>query len=143
MIKVYITIDTEYSAARQCRLVEYGMSVLMAAGSLRPVALRAGNYGANDETLKVLAFLGLKFDTSHAPANSRSLCDISLCSTDRSPVFHHGVIEVPIGCIGGYGGQLRHAQVTAITASKARDRLQRRRQVSADPQAASWRRVCS
>lgn len=100
----------------QCRLLDYARSTLIAAGAPAPVAFRAGNYGANDDTLRALASIGMQFDTSHCPGIAGSACDISLGRDDRDPVPHCGVIEVPVGCIAGPRGNLRHFQLTAISA---------------------------
>jgi len=108
----------DFPLEEQCRLLDYGRSVLIAAGAPRPSAFRAGNYGANDDTLQALAQLGMSFDTSHPPGIAKSACDISLGREARLPQCHCGVIEVPIGSIASYGGQLRHAQVTAISAAE-------------------------
>lgn len=99
----------------QCTLLEYARHTLMAAGAPAPVAFRAGNYGANDDTLRALAALGLAFDTSHCPALTDGDCRISLGSDHRDPVMHMGVIEVPAGTIGTMSGGQRHAQITALT----------------------------
>ena len=99
----------------QCTLIDYARAVLMAAGAPAPVAFRAGNYGANDDTLRALAELGIAFDTSHCPGIAISECRISLGSNDRQVQRHCGTIEVPVGCIGAGGGALRHYQLTALT----------------------------
>jgi hypothetical protein len=113
----------EFCLEDQCRLLTYARDVLMAAGAAAPVAFRAGNYGANDDTLRALALLGLRYDTSHSPGYSHSPCDIGLAPTNRAPVEHCGIIEVPIGCIGGPGGGLRQAQLTALSAREIFDAL--------------------
>lgn len=105
----------DFTFEEQCRLLDYARTMLMAAGAPRPTAFRAGNYGANDDTLRALAELGFTHDTSHCPGMAESLCDISLGPADRHPLRHCGVIEVPIGCIGGFGQTLRHGQVTALS----------------------------
>jgi peptidoglycan/xylan/chitin deacetylase (PgdA/CDA1 family) len=100
----------------QCALIDYARTTLIAAGAPAPVAFRAGNYGANDDTLRALASIGIDYDTSHCPALVGSgACRISLGVEDRNPVGHMGVIEVPVGAIGTLGGGLRHAQLTALT----------------------------
>ena len=76
----------------------------MAANAPAPVAFRAGNYGANDDTLRALATLGITYDSSHCPALVGGACQISLGPDDRDPELHHGVIEVPAGTIGTLGG---------------------------------------
>jgi hypothetical protein len=99
----------------QCLLIDHARAILVAAGAAPPVAFRAGNYGANDDTLRALAALGLAYDTSHVPAVSGSDCAISLGPVNRQPVSHCGVTEVPVGAIAAPGGGLRHAQLTALT----------------------------
>jgi hypothetical protein len=102
----------------QCRLIERARALLVASGAPAPIAFRAGNYGANDDTLRALVECNLAYDTSHCPGIEGSLCDISLGTDNRQPLHHAGVIEVPVGCIAGFGGRLRHAQVTALTAGE-------------------------
>ena len=105
----------DFGFEQQCTLIDYARSVLMAAGAPAPVAFRAGNYGANDDTLRALAELGIAYDTSHCPGIAASECHISLGADDRQIQRHCGTIEVPIGCIGAGGGALRHFQLTALT----------------------------
>jgi hypothetical protein len=64
--------------------------------------------------LRVLAELGLTFDTSHTPALPDA-CRISLGPEDRDPLLHLGIIEIPVGTIGTLSGGQRHAQITALT----------------------------
>ena len=109
----------DFAFEEQCTLLEYARDVLVAAGAPRPRAFRAGNYGANDDTLRALAELGIRYDSSHAPGLvGAGDCDLSLGVEDREPVLHQGVIEVPIGCIGTMKGGLRHAQITALSAGE-------------------------
>lgn len=108
----------DFTFEEQCRLLDYARGVLVSAGAPAPVAFRAGNYGANDDTLRALAHIGLAFDTSHCPGIAGSLCDISLTAQDRAPMRHCGVTEVPIGCIAAPGAGLRHAQLTALSAGE-------------------------
>ncbi len=99
----------------QCELLAYAQATLIAAGAPAPVAFRAGNYGANDDTLRALAQIGIAYDASHCPALTSGLCRISLGPEVRDPVAHMGVIEVPVGTIGTLRGGQRHAQITALT----------------------------
>jgi peptidoglycan/xylan/chitin deacetylase (PgdA/CDA1 family) len=108
----------QFSLSEQYALLDYAQSTLMSAGAPKPVAFRAGNYGANDDTLRALAKLGIAYETSHCPGIAGSLCDISLGSNDRCPVIHHGVLEVPIGSIASFKGAQRHAQITALSADE-------------------------
>jgi len=106
----------DFAFEDQCAIIEWARDTLVAAGAPAPVAFRAGNYGANDDTLRALAATGLTYDTSHTPGIVDSACRISLTRRQRRPIRHCGVIEVPTGCIRALGGALRHAQVTAISA---------------------------
>lgn len=108
----------DFAFDEQCAILEWARDTLVAAGAPRPVAFRAGNYGANDDTLHALAEIGLAYDTSHTPGIADSACRISLTRRHRRPIRHCGVIEVPTGCIRAFGGGLRHAQVTAISSDE-------------------------
>lgn len=106
----------DFTFEDQCAIIDYARSAIMAAGAPAPVAFRAGNYGADDNTLRALAANGIAYDSSHCPALAgNGTCRINLSADVRDPVGHMGVIEVPIGAIGTLGGGLRHAQITALT----------------------------
>jgi len=105
----------DFPFEEQCELLEYARTTLMAAGAPAPVAFRAGNYGANDDTLRSLAQLGIFYDASHCPALTDGAGRISLGPDAREPLCHMGVIEVPVGTIGTLSAGQRHAQVTALT----------------------------
>lgn len=107
-----------FSLDEQHKLLSYARDALVAAGAPPPVAFRAGNYGANDDTLRALARLRIHYDSSHCPGISASDCAISIGVNDRDPCEHCGVIEVPIGCIEGPHGGLRHFQLTALTTTE-------------------------
>lgn len=104
----------DFPLDEQFEILNYARDVLIAAGAPPPVAFRAGNYGANDDTLRALAALGIAYDSSHTPALPDA-CRIDLGPEDRDPLLHQGVIEVPVGTIGTLGGGQRHAQITALT----------------------------
>jgi len=105
----------DFTLDEQCKLLDYARGALVAAGAPAPIAFRAGNYGADDDTLRALAAVDMRYDTSHCPGIAASDCAISLGVDDRDPIEHGGVVEVPIGCIEGSGGRLRHFQLTALT----------------------------
>lgn len=104
----------------QCELLALARNFLVAAGAPPPIAFRAGNYGANDDTLQALAAIGLRYDTSHCPALPEGASEISLGPDDRDPLLYKGMIEVPVGSIGTLGGGQRHAQITALTLAEMR-----------------------
>lgn len=108
----------DFPFEEQCELLDYARRTLIAAGAPVPVAFRAGNYGADDATLRALAQIGIAYDASHCPGLTDGECRISLGPQDRDPVLHEGVIEVPAGTIGTISGGQRHAQITALTLSE-------------------------
>ncbi len=108
----------DFPFEEQCKVLDYARTTLIAAGAPAPVAFRAGNYGANDDTLRALAAIGIHYDSSHCPALPTGASRISLGAENRDPVGHLGVIEVPVGAIATLGGGLRHAQITALTLSE-------------------------
>ncbi len=105
----------DFSLADQRILLDYAIGQLLEAGAPAPVAFRAGNYGANDDTLTALAELGVAIDTSFAPGLAQSDCAISLGREALLPLHHRGTLELPIGAIAARQGGRRHAQLTAMS----------------------------
>jgi hypothetical protein len=105
---------SDFTLDEQQALIGWAAERLVAAGAPFPAAFRAGNYGANDDTLRALARLGIGFDTSFAPALVGGDCRIGLGRGDLAPVRREGTCEVPISAIGARDG-LRHAQLTALS----------------------------
>ncbi|WP_370032590.1 polysaccharide deacetylase family protein [Qipengyuania mesophila] len=104
----------QFTEAEQVELLGLARDHLVAAGAPPPTAFRAGNYGADDATLRALRTVGIRYDSSHVPGIAASDCRISLSQADQSVVRHEGVIEVPVGSIPSVGGP-RHAQITALS----------------------------
>jgi len=113
----------DFPLADQIRILDYGMARLVAAGAPAPVAFRAGNYGANDDTLTALARVGIRYDSSYSPDYGSSVCAISLDPGCTLPVERGAVIEVPVSAIASPGGGHRHAQITALSAREMIDAL--------------------
>jgi peptidoglycan/xylan/chitin deacetylase (PgdA/CDA1 family) len=110
----------EFAREEQSVLLDWGRQVLVDAGAPHPIAFRAGNYGANDDTLRALDDVGMAYSSNHTPGIAAGECAIDLGSDDRAPVVRLGVTEVPIGCIETAGG-LRHAQLTALSQRELAD----------------------
>ena len=105
----------DFSRAEQAVLIDYGIARLIEAGAPRPIAFRAGNYGANDDTLSALADCGIAWDSSFAPGFVASDCAIGLEPGACAPVLRHGVAELPAAAIAGPRGGWRHGQITALS----------------------------
>ena len=105
----------DFPFEEQCRILEWARDTLVAAGAPHPCAFRAGNYGANRDTLRALKKIGIDFDTSFTPAIPDGHCDIPLGVETTQAVGMEGIVEVPTGCIRDATGKLRHAQITALS----------------------------
>ncbi len=115
---------SDFTLAEQIWLISKGIDLLVQSGAPRPVAFRAGNYGANDDTLRALAACGIQYDTSFCPGIADSDCTISLPDDQFDPVEHCGVIVEPTDAIEAAGGGKRHAQLTALSARELSAALQ-------------------
>ena len=99
----------------QVELLGLARDLLCEAGAPEPNAFRAGNYGANDDTLKALHLLGIDYDTSFNPAYLGNGCDISLPADQINMIGKHGVEVLPVSAIQNTKNSLRHAQVCALS----------------------------
>lgn len=108
----------------QRTLITLARQLLIDAGAPPPTAFRAGNYGANDDTLRALATLGIAWDSSFNPTYLGDPCNIGLAEDQVDPVVHLGVMEMPVSAIHDRPGHLRHAQVCALSETEMRRALQ-------------------
>ena len=106
----------ELPFAAQRDLLIVAREMLIEAGAPSPVAFRAGNYGANDDTLRALALLGFDWDSSFNPAYIGHGCAIGL-PADSAPITAHcGIGEVAISGLFDRPGHIRPAQLCALSA---------------------------
>jgi peptidoglycan/xylan/chitin deacetylase (PgdA/CDA1 family) len=96
-------------------LIAHAHDLLMTAGALAPIAFRAGNYGANDDTLRALATLGIIWDSSLNASYRDGPCQIQLSDDVIDPVSQLGTNELPIAGIFDAPGRIRHAQICALS----------------------------
>lgn len=101
--------------AEQQRLIERGCDLLVCAGAPRPIAFRAGNYGADAATLAAAGAAGLRFDTSHNRAYRTTSSRLASTHPLVQPGFVNGVCEVPISTFEDWPGHVRHAQLCACS----------------------------
>lgn len=106
----------DFPADAQRDLLALARDLIVDAGAPHPVAFRAGNYGADDDTLRALAALGLAWDTSLNPVYLGGECRISLPRESIAAVPHCGVTELPVSTFYDRPGHLRPAQVCALSA---------------------------
>jgi len=74
---------------------------------------RAGNFGANLDTLLALKEIGIRCDSSFNPAFAHSFPDIHRIPQTLGPVSHSGVLEFPVSNFIDYKNCPRHAQINA------------------------------
>ncbi|MBK5910932.1 hypothetical protein CCR85_05420 [Rhodothalassium salexigens] len=99
----------------QTALVDAARRLLVDAGAPAPTAFRAGNYGADDNTLRALHSLGIVYDSSFNAAYATSTSRIGLDPAHVGPVRRHGVIELPVSDLFDRPGHVRPAQVCALS----------------------------
>jgi hypothetical protein len=113
----------DFSLADQVTLIGWARDALRAAGAPHPNAFRAGNYGANDDTLRALGKLGIDWDSSYNADYAGKPCRITLPPETIDPVLRDGVAEVPVAGIWDKPNHFRPAQVCALSAAEMRQGL--------------------
>ena len=99
----------------QITLLDLAREMLCAAGAPPPNAFRAGNYGANDDTLRALRSLGIACDSSFNPSYLGQECQISLPVETSTLTRKLGVNVLPVGAIMDTWKTRRHAQICALS----------------------------
>jgi len=103
-----------YGRQAQRDLIARARDMLVEAGVPEPIAFRAGNYSANDDTLRALAELGFRFDSSHNGHQNPWPSAIDLPRDHITPIVHQGMIEIPVTLIAEGRGS-RHLQLCAVS----------------------------
>lgn len=96
-------------------LLVAGLENLRRCGIHNPCAFRAGNYSANFDTLRALARLGIKYDTSYNACYLDSDCGLRTESRLLQPQLLSGIYEFPISFFSDWPGHFRHAQLCACS----------------------------
>jgi peptidoglycan/xylan/chitin deacetylase (PgdA/CDA1 family) len=99
---------------RQYELLDMATTALKDAGALSPTAFRAGNFGADDNTLRALAQLGFAVDSSFNRRRHR----IGIDPDTTQPVRHCGVVEAPLSWFYDGGEHIRQAQFCAASSAE-------------------------
>jgi len=89
----------EYSLEEQIKIISEGKELIKKWIDEYPIAHRAGNYGANNNTLIALKENNIKIDSSFFYKHDN--CKIQL-PTINDPILYDGVLEVPITVIKRY-----------------------------------------
>lgn len=111
----------DFSLEDQVVLLDHATSLLTDVEAPRPIAFRAGNYGANDDTLKALAAMRFAWDSSHSPAEPQSA--LGLDSRHVDPVRRFRTGEIPVAGIVDGEGRIRPALLSVLSAADMRAAL--------------------
>lgn len=110
----------ELSFEHQTLVMQRALENLRAAGAENVIAYRAGNFGADFQTLRALAECGIQYDSSYNFAYLDQGCGLHLPQMLVQPAPLEGVIEYPVTCFRDYPGHYRPAQLCAVSASEMR-----------------------
>ena len=105
----------DFSVAEQEILITLGRENLARCGVTGTRAFRAGNFGANHDTLRALSARGMQMDTSHNIAFVGSGCSIEVDPLLVQPRRLHGIEEYPVSCFRDFPGHWRPAQLCACS----------------------------
>jgi hypothetical protein len=72
--KAYSDLIGTYSLEKQIDLIKEGIEILIQTGASRPIAFRAGCFGASEETLRALKAVGVLIDSSYNKAYVGDTC---------------------------------------------------------------------
>lgn len=106
---------TDHSLEKQRELIVAARDLLAAAGAPEPIAFRSGSYAVNDNSLRALADVGVRFDASHNGCEGPWPSALSLPLDHIAPIQHEGVIEIPVSQMRAANGSLRHMQICAVS----------------------------
>ncbi|MGW8201473.1 polysaccharide deacetylase family protein [Sphingomonas sp. VDB2] len=110
----------DFSFSDQLVLLGLAKRLLEQAGAPAITAFRAGNFGANDDTLRALATLGVAWDSSVNPAYLGRECRISADPAQIGATRLLGVGALPVSGIADRPGGFRPAQICAMSAAEMR-----------------------
>lgn len=110
----------DFSLDDQITLLSLAKMLLEQAGAPSITAFRAGNFGANDDTLRALAAIGVAWDSSVNPAYLGRECSITADPAQIGALRLQDVVELPVSGIHDRPGHFRPAQICAMSAAEMR-----------------------
>ncbi len=111
---------TEFSLDEQANLLATAKNNLSEAGATAVTAYRAGNYGANNDTLDALVRNGIHFDASYNRDYLGDTCRISRPEALTGPVHIGDLVEVPVTFFYDRPGHTRALQLCACSLAEMR-----------------------
>lgn len=113
----------DFSLQEQTRIIAYGLENLRSCGAERVVAIRAGNFGANLDTLRAAKANGLAFDSSHNVSFLDSACGLAPLGAPIVPMLAEGIVEVPVSYFCDYPNHFRNVQLSACSTTELKQAL--------------------
>lgn len=110
-----------FSYEEQCQLLRKAAELLTGAGADRLSAFRAGNFGADNNTLRALQRVGIGKDSSYNPAMPD--CAVTTPSVLHQAGMIDGTLEVPMSTFTDGFGKRRQASLTACSFYELRSAL--------------------
>lgn len=113
----------DFSEQEQTLLIKVAKKNLEDAGAKDVRAFRAGNYGADINTLKALSNNGMDYDTSYNFCYLQSDCGFRLAAPLLQPQKMCGVLEIPVTYFRDMPSHNRHVQITACSIHEMKEVL--------------------
>jgi len=105
----------DFTEEEQRSLIAQGYNILKMCGVKKICAFRAGNYGANFDTLRALSQNQFIYDTSYNACYLNSTCEIKTENLLIQPREINGIYEFPISFFKDKPNHYRHAQLCACS----------------------------
>jgi hypothetical protein len=105
----------DFTEDEQASMIKQALANLQDCGADSVCAFRAGNYGANFDTLRALKRNGIGYDTSYNFTYLSSQCGMKSPEPLLQAQEVEGVVEYPITFFEDWPGHYRHLQITACS----------------------------
>ncbi|PCI57704.1 MAG: hypothetical protein COB45_02630 [Gammaproteobacteria bacterium] len=113
----------DFDLSSQVVLIDHARNILFNHADSDVCCFRAGNYGADNNTLNALYKLGITFDTSYNEPYLNAPCNIITNEIFTSPKLINNTIEIPVSNFNDYPNHKRHLQLSACSFSEIKDVL--------------------
>ena len=114
----------QFDVARQRAILARAIDCFKRCGGDDPVAFRAGNYGANVDTLAALADVGVLYDSSHNMTYMGDSCQMSELGELAHATYVGDIWEVPVTVFSDRPNHLHPVQLGACSFRETRDALE-------------------
>lgn len=105
----------EFTLDEQALLIRHGIEALKTCGVEKVTAFRAGNFGANFDTLRALKRNGILYDTSYNYPYLGSACALNTDEAVMQPTLLEGIFEFPVQFFHQGFGRPNHVQFGACS----------------------------